>query len=275
MKEKRCPIADRIKLPALSEKKKALFLSDLHLGRLKKETERTREALWIKFLKKEEEQLQLLFLVGDIFDTWFEYKQVIPKGFLRLQAYLATLVEKGIETHYLVGNHDILLRDYLRSELGLHIHHRPIDVSIGDTRLYIAHGDGLGKGDLPYKLLRNTLSSSLFRVLFHALHPDIGLWLFNSLSRRGIRHIGIFKEDGTSTSHQRIMDYAHDLSKKYNSMFRYYIMAHTHIAHQSELFGGASYINLGDGIYIPSYAVLDSSGRLSLHTDSNLGVNSR
>lgn len=268
------PTAHHLQMPAIAPQKEILFLSDLHLGLFKRDTERTREEKWLQFLRIRKKKLWALFLLGDIFDFWYEYKHTVPQGFIRLQAYLGELVEAGIPVHYFSGNHDLWLGNYFSKELGLHIHKQPLSISIGETNLYIAHGDGLGKGDTFYKICKVLFSSPLCQALFRSLHPDIGIWMARRWSRS--KHYPNTHPDphhSTPSIHKnslRLLNYAKQLTQKYPKLYTYYIFGHTHLAQHIHLSQEATYINLGDGIYTPSYGILNSHMKFSLHKDHTL-----
>ncbi len=255
-----------VQLPALSTGQEVLFLSDLHLGFQAVEVERKREQLWIQLLQAHRSSLAALFLVGDIFDCWVEDWHHVPKGFIRLQAYLMGLVEAGIPVHFIRGNHEFL-GNYFATELGVQVHHKPISVSIGDLRLYMAHGHGLSCGKLPL-LLVNCVISHILRLL----HP---------VSRRIMLHIqrGKWKkyskykvEVGTAPRNEAdvkkrnatLIAYATTLMHK-QVPYTYYLFGHTHAAYKTALGKDAYYVNLGDGIHRPSYGILDDKGALSVY----------
>ena len=258
-----CTAPHHLQCPALREGQKAFFLSDLHLGFFRENVERKREKEWVQWLKGQEQKMTLLFLVGDVFDTWFEYREVVPKGFVRLLGYLANLSSKGVQVHYLVGNHDLLVGHYMETELGISVYRQPISLLIGDTRLYLAHGDGLGRGDTSYKMLKSVLSSLLFKTIFRAIHPDIGLWAFRAVSRSRVYH-KVHLRGKKESGHHRLLDYVKGLAQRNEGFYHHYVLAHTHLAHQEELSGGAVYTNLGDGIHTPSCGMLDADGRFTL-----------
>ena len=134
-------------------KNKIYFASDFHLG-LEETNSHYREKIIVKWLSYIEKDAKSIYLLGDIFDFWFEYRKVVPKGFIRFLAKIADLIEKGTEIHLFVGNHDLWMKDYLSTEIGLFIHHKPILINEHSKSIFIGHGDGLGDGDYFYKFLR-------------------------------------------------------------------------------------------------------------------------
>src|SRR5260221_7293236 len=130
------------------------FISDVHLGLGPREEERAKEQQLIEFLNVVLENASQLFIVGDLFDAWFEYRTVIPKGFHRLFTKLQDLTEHGIVVHYLAGNHDYWIRDYFHDELGITTYHDAFNITIDGKRIFIHHGDGLANNDTGYKILK-------------------------------------------------------------------------------------------------------------------------
>ena len=138
----------------LSPGKKVYFASDFHLGVPNKLQSLLREKKLVQWLSDIEIDAEYIFLVGDIFDFWFEYKTVVPRGYTRLLGKLASLTDKGIKIHYFTGNHDMWTFGYLEEELGVILHRNPVEVNINDQHFYIGHGDGLGPGDEGYKFIK-------------------------------------------------------------------------------------------------------------------------
>ena len=133
---------------------KAYFTSDFHLGDSSKIVSRQREALIVEWMDKISHDATHLFLVGDVFDFWFDYKKVVPKGYIRILGKIAELKDKGIDVRFFTGNHDLWMKDYLWTELGIPIYQKPILENLGSKKFLIGHGDGLGPGDYGYKRLK-------------------------------------------------------------------------------------------------------------------------
>ena len=269
------PTFYHLQLPSLKGQEEVLFLSDLHLGVLKGKTEQLRECAWVELLRSREERLKALFLLGDIFDFWFEYREVVPRGLLRLQACLAEISDRGTPVHFFTGNHDLWSGNYFRNELGLHLHRQPVSVSIGEVHLYMAHGDGLGSGDTLYKIYKRLAVCSFFQLLFRSLHPDLGVrfarWLSRSKRFRNMsKDFTSFSTNDLDTANTRLQTYATELTKQYPKMYTYYLFGHTHVAKRCKLLDDSYYINLGGGLCSPTYGRLDSQGHLSLHSDESL-----
>ena len=155
-----------------TNKKYTYFASDFHLGAPNDAESLQREKEIVAWLTSIESSANCIYLVCDIFDFWFEYKHVIPKGFSRLQGKIAALTDNGIPVHFFYGNHDMWMFEYFKKELGVEIHSDAIEVSIGKKKLFIANGDGLGKGDNGYKLIKKLFRSSFCQWIFARLHPN-------------------------------------------------------------------------------------------------------
>src|SRR5258708_6348863 len=162
---------------------KVYFFSDAHLGLGTRDEDRAKEALILSFLHQVAADGNQLYIVGDLFDAWIEYKTVIPKGHHRLLTALEDLTRKGISVHYLVGNHDFWMRDFFATELGVTIHMEPFETTIDGKRFYIHHGDGLATNDTGYRILKTILRNPLCIWLYRWVHPDLGYGLARSSSR--------------------------------------------------------------------------------------------
>ena len=157
----------------LPSDKKIYFASDFHLGVPDHKTSLVRERKIIRWLDEIKSDAHSIYLLGDIFDFWFEYKEAIPKGFIRLQGKLAELRDEGMPIYFFTGNHDMWMFNYFPNELGINIYREPIELSIGAQTLMIGHGDGLGPGDTSYKILKKFFNSSLCQWLFARLHRNL------------------------------------------------------------------------------------------------------
>jgi UDP-2,3-diacylglucosamine hydrolase len=159
------------------------FISDVHLGMGNKQQEREKEDQLLGFLRSILPKAERLFIVGDLFDFWFEYTTVIPKGFHRTLASIQEYTERGIPVHYLAGNHDFWMGDYFKTELGMQLHFEPFEISVDGKRLFLHHGDGLALNDLGYRMIKPVLRNRLNIWLYRWLHPDIGVKLAKGSSR--------------------------------------------------------------------------------------------
>ena len=156
---------------------KVYFFSDVHLGMRPSIEEKDRERKLISFLEHIRNDAEKIYIVGDLFDCWIEYRKVVPKGYFRTLAKLSEISESGTEVHFFSGNHDFWLNTYLRDEVGMVLHYDGFATDIGGKRFYITHGDGLSKGDLGYKIIKKILRSRVNQFLYSLIHPDIGIWL--------------------------------------------------------------------------------------------------
>ncbi len=224
------------------------FFSDAHLGLGTIQEDRAKESRIISFLDAIQEDAEEVFIVGDLFDYWFEYRTVVPKGYVRLLAKLAELTDRGVAMTYLAGNHDFWIKGYYTQELGIEIAPDPIERIIGGKRFYIHHGDGLVKDDRGYRLLKRVLRNRFNIWLFSLLHPDIT----GSIARWSS------KTSRSYTSNRRYEDddMTEFAAEKIREGYDYVIMGHHHQSHVKKL-GRGVYINLGDWIRENSYAVFD------------------
>jgi len=233
------------------------FISDVHLGLGDRAVERAKEDRLLAFLRAILPSTDQLFVLGDLFDFWFEYKTVIPKGFHRTLAALQAFTEKGIPVHFLAGNHDCWIGDFLSTELGMTLHFEPFEVTVDRKRVYLHHGDGLAEKDLGYRLIKPILRSRMNIALYRWLHPDIGVPLARGSSRtsRGYTSAKHYGEE------EAMVRYA---GKKISEGLDIVIMGHRHKPHHEKI-GKGVYVNLGDWITYNSYGKL-ARGRMTLET---------
>ena len=168
----------------MENQKKIYFASDFHLGLPNFETSRQREDKIVRWLNIIKADAAEIFLVGDIFDFWFEYAKVVPKGFVRLQGAIAAITDAGIPVHFFKGNHDLWMFTYFQKELGVQLHSEPIEREFNGKRFFIGHGDGLGPGDYNYKLLKKVFTSKVCQWLFARIHPNLGIGLAHAWSQK-------------------------------------------------------------------------------------------
>lgn len=234
---------------------RAFFISDAHLGLEDKEKEKQKEQTLIEFFRHVQQHATHLFIVGDLFDAWFEYRTVIPKGFHRTLTALDDLTQKRVEVHYLAGNHDYWMGSFFREHLGVHVHFEPFSIVLDGRKFYLHHGDGIAKNDVGYRILKKLLRNPFNIWLYSLLHPDIGIALAK-LSSRKSRHYNSQKNreagnDMEQFAASRIADGAD-----------FVIMGHKHQP-ASVPIGKGMYVNLGDWISFYTYAEF-SNGELSL-----------
>lgn len=247
------PPIETIPLPAGY---KAYFASDFHLGTPSLQQSRTREQTIVNWLDRIRTDAAVIFLVGDIFDFWFEYKKAIPKGFIRLQGKLAELTDAGIPIILFTGNHDMWMHDYFTQELGIPVYREPRQYLIGEQRFYVAHGDGLGPGDYVYKRLKTVFESSLARGLFRWIHPDIGIGLahfWSQQSRMSNQKKG--EEQFLGEDREWLMLYCREVEAREHHDF--YIFGHRHLPLDLAVSTNSRYVNLGEWVFAKTYAVFD------------------
>ena len=237
-------------------KKNIYFASDFHLGAPNIKESQKREKKIVEWLNEIEDNAKTIYLVGDIFDFWFEYKKVIPKGFVRLLGKLAQLSDNGITIHLFVGNHDLWMKKYLKEEIGIIVHYKSKIINEQDKKIFIGHGDELGKGDYLYKFLRIIFTSKICQWAFSRLHPNLAFSIAHIWSNKSRNQHSLSKD-----KNKLLISYCKE-QQKFNPV-DYYIFGHTHIPLELKINKNATYINLGDWITHKTYAVLEK-GKLKL-----------
>lgn len=241
----------------MSENKSIYFASDFHLGVPDEQSSRDREMAvvrWLDFVKSDAKEI---YLVGDIFDFWFEYAKVIPKGFIRLQGKIAELVDAGIPVYFFTGNHDMWMFDYFEKELGVKIYRDNIVRENFGMKVLIGHGDGLGPGDYSYKFLKKVFASKLCQWLFARIHPNLGLWIADKWSRSS-RIANDSKEKFLGEKQEWLAIYAKEVLGKEH--FDYFIFGHRHLPLEIKLNDKSTYINLGEWVHHRTYAKWSDAG---------------
>jgi len=241
----------------LAAGKKVYFLSDFHLGAPNEMASREREDRLVRFLNKAKEDAAAIFIVGDLFDFWFEYKTVVPKGFVRILGCLAQISDAGISLHIFTGNHDLWMNDYLSKELNANVYFEPTIFTIGAQEFFIGHGDGLGPGDNGYKFLKKIFTNPICQFLFRWLHPDAGIRLANYFSGKSRAKTGSADEVFLGEDKEWLIVYAKEKAKEIKA--DYFIFGHRHFAIDLPINGGARYINLGDWLRLNTYAIYDGA----------------
>lgn len=243
--------------------KKIYFLSDFHLGAPNQVQSNLREQQLVRFLQNAKKDAAAIFIVGDIFDFWFEYKTVVPKGFVRLLGCLANLSDAGIELHIFTGNHDLWMKDYLTEELNAKIYFEPREFTLGAKKFFIGHGDGLGPGDQGYKFMKKIFTNPLCKWLFGWLHPDLGIQLANYFSSKSRAKTGTSDEVFMGEDKEWLIIYSKQKAKEINA--DYFIFGHRHYPLDIAINETSRYINLGDWLRSNSYAVFDGQDMQLLH----------
>lgn len=236
-------------------KNKIYFISDLHLGLHPEQKSLEREKLIVKWLEEVKEQTSELYLLGDIFDFWHEYKHVVPRGNVRFLGKLSELADAGTKIHFFTGNHDIWSYGYFKSELGADIHYKPIVCELNGLKFYLGHGDGLGKNDFGYKLLKGIFTNKILQWLFSRLHPDFALWLGKTWSKKSRYAKGIVGEEFMGEEKELQIVFAKQQLK--HTHYDFFIFGHRHIAWDINLGNKTRVINLGDWIYNNTYGELN------------------
>ncbi len=237
--------------------KKVYFLSDFHLGAPNDTESRKREDRLVRFLQDARKDAGIIFIVGDIFDFLFEYKTVVPKGFVRILGTLAQMADEGIQLHIFTGNHDLWMQDYLSKELNAKLYFEPQAFTIQNKQFLIGHGDGLGPGDKGYKRLKKMFTNPICQWLFRWLHPDAGIQLANYLSRKSRAKTGNADEIFLGEDKEWLILYTKEKAKTMS--VDYFIFGHRHYAIDLKINDKSRYINLGDWIRLNTYAVFDGT----------------
>jgi UDP-2,3-diacylglucosamine hydrolase len=233
------------------------FISDVHLGLGSREEERKKEDRLLAFLRTILPDTEELFILGDLFDFWFEYATVIPKGFHRTLTALQDFTDRGIPVHYLAGNHDFWMGGYLHEEIGVQLHTEPFEARVGDKRIFMHHGDGLAQNDLGYRMIKPVLRNRLAIRLYRLLHPDLGIRLARGSSRTS-RAYTAQKDFGEEKG---MLAFAGQQIRKGIDVV---IMGHRHVPERTGI-GQGVYVNLGDWITFNTYGKL-ADGVMHLET---------
>lgn len=236
--------------------KRVYFGSDFHLGlsSFSRQKEIEREKLIIGWLKSIESDAQAIFLVGDIFDFWFEYKHAIPKGYVRFLGQIAAMKDRGIDIYFFTGNHDLWMFEYLQTEIGIRIFEKPIVLGINKTSIYVGHGDGLGPGDSLYKLLKRVFTNKFAKWLFRWIHPDIGI----GLAKRWSKASRLSKKESDEVfmgEDEYLIQFcrAQELLQHHD----YYIFGHRHLPLEIDINTTTKYFNLGEWVHSYSFGVFE------------------
>lgn len=252
---------------SLAPGRNVYFASDFHLGTPSPDQSRTRERAVVAWLDRIRPDADVIFLVGDIFDFWFEYRHTIPKGFIRLQGKLAELSDAGTRIVLFTGNHDLWMRDYFTEEMGIPVYREPRRYDIGGKRFLIGHGDGLGPGDYTYKRLKRVFENGLAQRLFRYLHPDVGIGLALNWSRRS-RISNQEKGEGfLGEAREWLLHYCREVEAA--DHHDYYVFGHRHVPLDLAVSPGSRYVNLGEWVSAKTYAVFDGES-LQLKTWTGL-----
>ena len=235
--------------------KKIYFASDNHLGAPTKEASLPREKKFVAWLDEIKQDAAVIFLVGDLFDFWFEYKTVVPKGFTRTLGKLAEISDSGIPIHFFVGNHDLWMNGYFEEELNIPVYNKPKEFTFNNKTFFIGHGDGLGPHDKGYKRMKKVFTNPVFKLLFRWMHPDIGVGIAQYLSVKNKLISGDDDAKFLGEENEWLVQYAK--AKLENKHRDYFIFGHRHLPMEINLGQDSQYINLGDWIQYYTYGVFD------------------
>ena len=240
--------------------KKVYFISDVHLGSCAFDNDREREQKLVRWLTSIQDKASDIYLLGDIFDFWYEYKYVIPKGFVRLLGKLAELSDKGVKLHFFIGNHDIWVRDYFEKELGMNVYLYDTVQEINGKRFYLAHGHRTGYRPWIVKLMHYVFHAGWVRRLYNCIHPTINYWfgLKWSKNNRLYKHK---QEEAEYLGEDKefLVQFAKEYSKTHPEI-DYFIFGHRHVMLDLMLSKTARVVYLGDWISHFSYALFDKEG---------------
>lgn len=235
--------------------KNIYFASDNHLGAPTQEQSFPREKKFVAWLDEVKQDAAAIFLLGDMFDFWFEYKTVVPKGFTRTLGKLAEISDSGIPIYYFVGNHDLWMNGYFEEELNIPVYHKPKEFTFNNKTFLIGHGDGLGPGDKGFKRMKKVFTNPVAKWFFRWLHPDLGVKLAQYLSVKnrlisGDEDIKFLGEDN-----EWLVQYSkRKLEEKHSD---YFVFGHRHLPLNVDLNENSKYINLGDWLTNYTYGVFD------------------
>ncbi|GAA4892318.1 UDP-2,3-diacylglucosamine diphosphatase [Flaviramulus aquimarinus] len=235
--------------------KKIYFASDNHLGAPTKEASFPREKKFVAWLDEVKHDAAAIFLLGDLFDFWMEFKTVVPKGFTRTLGKLAEISDSGIPIYYFVGNHDLWMNGYFEEELNIPVYHKPKEFTFNDKTFFIGHGDGLGPGDKGYKRMKKVFTNPFCKWLFRWLHPDLGVRIAQHLSVKNKLISGDDDAKFLGEDNEWLVQYC---KRKLEDKHRdYFVFGHRHLPLNIDLNENSKYINLGDWIQYYTYGVFD------------------
>ncbi|WJJ96974.1 UDP-2,3-diacylglucosamine diphosphatase [Algibacter luteus] len=235
--------------------KKIYFASDNHLGAPTTEASFPREKKFVAWLDEIKQDAAAIFLLGDLFDFWFEYKTVVPKGFTRTLGKLAEISDSGIPIHYFVGNHDLWMNGYFEEELNIPVYHKPEEFKFNDKTFFIGHGDGLGPGDKGYKRMKKVFTNPFFKWVFKWAHPDIGMRIAQYFS---VKNKLISGDDDAKFLGEDQEWLAQYCKRKLEDKHRdYFVFGHRHLPLKIKLNEKSTYVNLGDWVQYYTYGVFD------------------
>ena len=241
----------------MGSSKKIYFLSDFHLGAPNATESLVREKRIIRFLDEIKKDASEIFILGDLFDFWYEYKKVIPKGYVRILGRLAEITDSGIPIHFFVGNHDMWMKDYFQKELNIPVYFEPKEFIYSGKKFLIGHGDGLGPGDSGYKLIKKIFRNKACQWFFGILPPYIGMGIAGYFSRKSRAQTGMTDEVFLGEDKEWLILYSKEILQKKH--YDYFVFGHRHLPLDVKLSDKSRYLNLGDWIKYDSYAEFDGN----------------
>lgn len=240
----------------MKSEKKIYFASDVHLGAPTIKNHKEHEKIFVSWLDQIKDSASEIYLLGDIFDFWFEYKKVVPRGFTRLFGKLAEICDSGIPVHFFTGNHDVWVFDYLPNETGVKVYRQPLELEMDGKRFFLAHGDGLGNYDKTFKFLKSIFTNKFAQWLFSHIHPNWGIgfatiWSKQSREKNLVSHGSVYLGDDK----EWLFLFAKEKLKE--NHFDYFVFGHRHIVLDKEIAPNSRIIYLGDWVSKFTYAVWD------------------
>jgi UDP-2,3-diacylglucosamine hydrolase len=236
-------------------KDKTYFISDVHLGAPALNNNRERERLFVQWLDNAAKDAAAIYLLGDIFDFWYEYKKVAPRGFVRTLGKIAELTDKGIPIYFFTGNHDLWVYDYLPSETGVTVYHQPIIKTIEGKKFFLGHGDGLDPKEKGYLILKRFFTSKTAQFLYSRLHPNFAFWIGHKWAKHSRLAKGTEPEVSKGPDFETCVSFAKQYVKKEHIDF--FIFGHRHVMMDEQLNENSRLLILGEWINYFSYAVFD------------------
>jgi len=236
-------------------KGKTYFISDVHLGASALKNNKEREKAFVDWLDEIKHDANALFLMGDIFDFWFEYRKVVPRGFTRTLGKIAEIADSGIPVHFFTGNHDVWVFDYLPEELGIILHREAYKTVINGKKFYLAHGDGLDPHDKGYLRIKKVFTNKIAQWLFSQLHPNFAFWFGHRWSKQSRLVNGLVAAKYQGDDRESMYIFADNLQK--TEHFDFFVFGHRHVLVERPIGEKSKYINLGDWIHHFSYGVFD------------------
>lgn len=233
--------------------KKIYFVSDAHLGLPPREKSLKREILLVQWLDEIKKDAHRIYLLGDIFDYWFEYRKVVPRGFVRFLGKVAEITDSGIPVYFFTGNHDVWVFDYLPEEIGVTVHHKPVIITFNEKKFYLAHGDGLGPGEFSYKVLKSIFRSRVLQWLYARIHPNSSTGFAHRWSRHSRFSKGVYLE-WLGEEKEQLVQHSRNILEK--EPIDYFIYGHRHVPRVHPL-NNSRIIYIGDWFINFTYGVFD------------------